>query len=39
MTFTAIGVAIGLGVAATANEILVSLLFDVSHLDPTTTWP
>jgi putative ABC transport system permease protein len=36
MTLTVIGVVIGMGVAATVSEILVSLLFDVSPLDPMT---
>ena len=36
MVLTAIGVAIGLAGAAAASEALVTLLFDVSRLDPAT---
>jgi putative ABC transport system permease protein len=36
MVLTAIGVAIGLAGAAAASAALVTLLFDVSRLDPTT---
>jgi ABC-type antimicrobial peptide transport system permease subunit len=36
MTLTGLGVAIGLGGAAAASSALVTLLFDVSRLDPVT---
>jgi putative ABC transport system permease protein len=36
MTLTGLGVSIGLAVAAAASQVMVAMLFGVSHLDPVT---